>query len=321
MSYCPHCGTALQPTDRFCPGCGRAAQTATTPETSSSITVPTTAPAASAGRKLGPLFFAGCFTLIAAIGGFIALILLLTRGVTDAAKDHLNMLARGEVDAAYQAASPVFRDLVKLEDYRALVERRPAIRQTRSISVPERGVEDGIANLTAQVTDSSGVSRDVPMRLRKEADRWRVIAIDLNAFPATPPSTPGSRPSPPPTPAGEVLKKPDNRPRVGDIVIGSGRDENGVLLHPGATVPATASMLSAEIPLIDHPLGSPVMIWIEHITSGRKMLTVSATIEGTGSVHLPLDLPLGDEKLTPGKHRLVVQLDEDSRFTKEFEVQ
>lgn len=110
------------------------------------------------------------------------------------------------------------------------------------------------------------------------------------------------------------------QPSIGDVKIGSGRDESGTLLQPGQIVSSSAEILCADIPLLNHPLGGGVLIWIENVTTGHRTAPLSATIEGEGSTMLPLDLPLSDERLIPGKHRLVIVLGEDHRFVKEFEV-
>ena len=260
---------------------------------------------------MGLIVGAGCLTLLAGAAGFTALVLLLTGGAADAAKGHLEQLARGNIAAAYQEASLALREQVSLEAYSALVQKRPAIARTRSISVPERNVENGISNLTAQVTDDAGVVRPVPMRLRKESGTWRVIAVDLTAFPTGP--VEGS---------GKPSTSTGSGPRVGSILIGSGRNEAGALLNPGKSLKAAkAETVSADIALIDHPLGGSVQAWLEDLGSGRGFCQVSATLNGEGSADLPLDLLLGEQKLKPGRYQLVILLGEDKRFTKEFEVQ
>lgn len=262
----------------------------------------------------------GCLTLLLALGAIIALILFFTGGATDAARDHLNKLVRGDVVSAYEAASPAFRESLSLEAYKSMVASRSDIQQTRSVSIPERGIENGIANITAQLTDSHSVVRSVPMRLRKEGGRWLLIAIDLSAFPSA--NSPSAPVEPAPISSQSNAPKPARgEPRIGTVVIGSGRNESGALVRPGeAIVGSTTMTLSADIELIDHPLGGGVQVWIENTGNGRRTAPVAATIEGEGSGNMPFDLHLDDEKLPPGSYRLVILLGEDTRFVKEFQV-
>jgi hypothetical protein len=249
----------------------------------------------------------------------VTLVVYLSSGATDAAREHLECLIRGDVAIAYQKASPAFRATIGLDAYQALVNARPLLRQTKDISLSDRKVENDIATVTAQLTDHGGAHRSVPMRLRKESGEWLMIAIDLSGIPAQQ----GSPVKPETTNPTEGLKPaaPDEKGRsVGTVVFGSGRTESGELIKPGEIVSSSIETLSADIALVNHPLGGAVRVWIEHIASGRQTAPVSATIEGEGSGNLPFDLHLGEEKLSPGKYHLVILLDEDMRVVREFEV-
>lgn len=319
----------MEPVDRFCPNCGHSVAVQPSPAPLASpgsvAQQPVTTGAASLTpprakrRRIGLMVGGGCLTLLLCTAVFVGLILLLTGGATDAARKHLERLIRGDVATAYQKASPAFRATISLDAYQALVQARPLLQQTKEISIPDRKVENDIATVTAQLTDQGGVLRSVPMRLRKEGGEWLVIAIDLGGIPAqaAPPAPIGSaNPPPPPQPTAPESKEPG----IGTVVFGSGRDEAGALIKPGEPVSQTTDTMSADIALLNHPAGGGVMLWIEHIASGRKTAPVSATIEGEGSGNLPFDLHLSEEKLTPGKYRLVIVLGEDSKFVREFEV-
>lgn len=278
-----------------------------------------TDPSKGKGRRIGLIVGGGCLTLLLGIGALVMLVVFLTSGATDAAEEHLQSLIRGDVATAYQKASPAFRETISLDAYQALVNARPLLQQTKDISIPDRQMDNDIATVTAQLTDSAGALRSVPMRLRKEGGEWLVIAIDLSAVPAQ--QQPPTKPETTNSPEGLKPAAPGNKERsVGMVVIGSGRTESGALIKPGEVVSSAIETLSADIALINHPLGGAVQVWIEHIASGRRTAPVSATIEGEGSGNMPFDLHMNEEKLTPGKYRLVIVLDEDMRFVREFEV-
>jgi hypothetical protein len=191
MSFCTNCGTKLEPDDRFCPNCGAPATAAPSaspaPVKSQGDAAPSAQPAVSTPpAKRSPvalLIGAGCLTMLLAVAAVIGLVIYFSSGSSDAAKEHLNSLIKGDVETAYEKASPAFREMVSLDRYRSMVDARPLLRQTRSITIPETKMENGVVTLTAQLTDTVGVDRKVSMRMRKEGGQWLVIAIDLSAFP------------------------------------------------------------------------------------------------------------------------------------------
>ena len=345
--FCPKCGHAAPTGPAVTPPSAAAAsaapQSAVQQHSAASYTPAPTAPATGKGkgRRIGLIVGGGCLTLLLAAAALVASIYFLTSGPTESAKEHLQYLVRGDVATAYQTSSPALRETISLETYQALVSARPLIQKTRDISIPERQMENSIATVTTQLTDNSGVVRSVPMRLRKEGGEWLVIAIDLSSIPVELPPAGTSAPSgantatnataPPATPTTPDMEtKPaeglqpaapgDKGRGVGSVTFGSGRTESDALINPGTVVPSSIETLSADISLINHPPGGSVQVWIEHIASGNRTAAISATIEGQGSGNLPFDLHLGEDRLVPGKYRLVILLDEDMRFEREFEV-
>lgn len=276
----------------------------------------------SAWRR--PMFMAGgclgglILLLVVLVGG----VLLLTGGAVDAAKEHLGLIKEGRVEEAYQATSPDFQKLVTLAGYRELVEARATVLATAEIGVPERDVENGVATITAQIKDVGGAVYDVPMRLRKEGDAWRMIAIDFSEVPV---GSPSGAPVDPAVPRADPVKAPEDPlpaapPSVGTVVFGSGRDDAGDLIWPGNQVSRTAGQISADIQLINHPAGGRVRVWIERKGGGARTEPVEGSVEGQGSGNLTFNLKLGKEGIEPGDYLLVVQLGEGERSETAFKV-
>ena len=230
MPYCPNCAAQVLADDRFCSACGKAitpnprvpTEASKTPApvgedaaTTETATTPTTDTGKRPLRKIGY----GCLTALALV---IALAFgLASWGTNDAkaaARGHLDLIKNGQVALAYQQTSPDLQALLPLEQYQALIGARPRLKSIERISFPIFERENDVANLTARVRFADGLTSDVPMRLRKEAGQWRLIAIDLGQVPvddapaaaAPPPADPTPRQQ---SPAATALPPANPTPR------------------------------------------------------------------------------------------------------------
>lgn len=343
MPFCPNCGSEVTGGDRFCPSCGGMIGGASAgaqvpvapapfrhggePSPIKPIVMAAAGPASaktSPSRRRAPfLVGGGCLiALILMVGVILCGVLWFTDDAVEAGKGHLALIRDGRVEEAYQSTSPDFQKEVPLAGYREMVEARAVLREMRDIRIPERNIENGVATITARVKDAGGNGYNVPMRLRKEGEQWRVIAIDWNEVPvgsaaggADAPAVPRADPVAPPA---EPLPMAD--PSVGKVVIGTGRDDDGHLIWPGRTVAKTAERISADIQLINHPAGGRVRVWIERKDGGGRTEPIEAMVEGQGGGNLTFNLKLGDEGIEPGDYLLVVLLGEDGRFETPFKV-
>jgi hypothetical protein len=141
-----------------------------------------------------------------------------TKDAKSAARGHLDLIKNGKVTLAYQQTSPDLQSLLPLEQYQALIDARPLLRSIARISFPVFERDNDVANLTARVRFADGLTSEVPMRLRKEAGQWRLIAIDLGQVPlddAPPASTlPPTDPTPlQQPPAATAMPPTDTTPQ------------------------------------------------------------------------------------------------------------
>ena len=324
MSECPGCGSAVGVGHRFCPSCGKAIVAAPVAGESSP------APRSSRpGLRTALLVGCGCLAVLLVVGALLVVAVFQFSGdATEAARTHVELIGAGDVERAYQSASEDLREVTPLESYRLLVEARPVLRQIREVSFPERSVDAGVATVTARLEDESGRVFDVPMQLRKEGEEWRLIAIDWSGVPVeseesrgeAPAAPPSARAAPPEAPAAPPAPRatPSDRPSVGTVTIGSGRDGAGRLIRAGQPFSASAERLCADIELVNHPRGGRVRIWVERADTGARTEAVEASVEGEGSGDLTFNLDLGEEGLPAGQYRLVVLLGDDGRFETPF---
>ncbi len=128
------------------------------------------------GRKGGAFFLAVLvFAGQSAYGGESKA----TGDIKAAAKGHLSLIQAGNVLLAYQQTSPDFQALVSLEQYRSLITDRPLLYTIQEVIFPAFDQDGNTVTITARLRFSGGAAADLPMRLRKEGDLWRLLAIDF----------------------------------------------------------------------------------------------------------------------------------------------
>lgn len=312
MSFCSNCGTKITEADKFCPECGHPNETLHPSEGAPASAAPVAgevhvapphlppaAPVGSPAKKK----LSGCAIAGIVGGSVLALFILLavvifvvvssaSSGAVEATRNHLTFLKSGDIESAYGGTSSGFQSATSLDQYRKFLSNYPALSDVASSRFNERSVENGVASLSGTITDSRGTEKPFSVRLVEENGAWKILGIDLTG------------------------KSTEAGSSVGTIVIGSGRKADGSLVNPGRPIPVTASDLSADIELINHPLGEKVEIWIEQGTNRTE--TFEATVEGAGHGNITFDIQLGKGNFAPGDYLLVVMLGEKKRFTKEF---
>lgn len=307
MSFCSNCGTKITDADKFCPECGHPNENppppAGAPEPEVSHKTPPHLPPGSPDSVPAKKKLSGCAIAGIVGGSVLALFILLavvifvvvysaSSGAVEATRNHLTFLKNGDIESAYGGTSSGFQSATSLDQYRKFISTYPALSDVASSSFSDRSVENGVANLSGTITDSSGAEKPFDAQLVQENGAWKILGIDLTG------------------------KTTDTGSSVGTIVIGAGRNENGSLINPGRPIPVTASDLSADIELINHPIGEKVEIWIEQGTNRTE--SFEATVEGAGHGNITFDIQLGKGNFAPGDYLLVVMLGEKKRFTHEF---
>lgn len=346
MSFCANCGAQVTDDEKFCPNCGHpneavspsSASTArpvvavTSPGGAPAVSMPISSAVTSPGNVPSKKKLSGC--AIAAIAGGVALAALgvivviiislafsLSSGAVEAMEQHLAFLKKGEIEKAYEGTSAGFRSATSLEQYRAFVASYPILSDVVSSKFDDRSVENGIATIGGAITDSTGRKTAFRAQLTKEGEQWKVMAVELPdemAVTTPEPSSGGAPPAPPAQPAQPAQPAPSAQPSVGTIVVGAGRNPDGTLVNPGQPIATGSPTISADIELINHPLGERVQVWVER--DGNRTEPIDATIEGAGSGVIPYDLQLNNAPFPEGKYTLVVMLAEAKRFTREFEI-
>ena len=321
MTLCSNCNTELSDTDTCCPKCGHVNEAR--PVQTASAVSPSPAPRKKLSGCAIAAIVAG--SLFAAIGVIIVIAMILAFSLTapavDAIDAHLAAIKQGQIERAYEGTTSGFREVTSLDDYRHFLNSYPILKNVSETSFDERQVEDGVATLKGRVTDSEETIAAFHAQLKKEGESWKVQAIDLPGSQAVEPgpaSPPQTAPVTPASPATSGTSAGPGESAVATIVIGAGRNADGSLVNPGDPIPSGTPTISADIALINHPLGERVQVWVEQGQNRTK--PVDGVVEGEGSGVMPFELHVGDSAFPAGRYTLVVGLGESKRFTQSFDI-
>ncbi len=148
---------------------------------------PGSGPAPRKGK--GPLFWAfmgcgGCLTMVLLLVAVIAGgLYFMTKSAVDGVQAPLAALRSGSVDEAYGHMSSEYQARVSREDFAALLEAHPSLKDNADANFwPPNGsvqVVNDRARLTGTLTSRSGVSEKVSFELVKEGGSWKISTLDV----------------------------------------------------------------------------------------------------------------------------------------------
>ena len=184
--FCNNCGSQVNAGDKFCNGCGNkiggapiAPQgQAAAPQTAAPVTSPV------APKQQGKM--PAWLKVIIGIGIFIVLIVWVafsaTSGVVKTVEKHLDLLKQGDLRAAYNlTTSKDFRDATSFEQFAMIVQRFPAMRNTKKYSFNERNINsDGTGSAKGILTAADGTATPIIFKLIKENGQWKIISFTVN---------------------------------------------------------------------------------------------------------------------------------------------
>jgi len=186
--FCSSCGTQVNGNDKFCGGCGgqvgapaHAAAGQPAMERPAASPRPTAAPVA---KKKGPMPL--WLKIVIGVVAFIILIVWVaftaTAGVVKTVDKHLALLTKKDFRGAYeQTTSRDFRDATSYEAFMRIVQRFPALTNTKKTSFSERSVNtNGLGTVKGVLTAIDGTVTPVIYTLTKENGEWKIINFTVN---------------------------------------------------------------------------------------------------------------------------------------------
>ena len=137
------------------------------------------------GAKKGCLFagigcaVTGLFAIVG-VAAFFAFILFSGAGAEKAVEEHLALLKKGEVEAAYAGTAKAFRETTDLETYLTLLKQFPMMKDVASTSFEKQNFNiNRQATLEGSITDSSGGSHPIRFICVIEGSGWKVAGLEF----------------------------------------------------------------------------------------------------------------------------------------------
>jgi len=141
--------------------------------------------AAPAKKGKGPVVWivggcCGCLLLVLlGIGGVAGSLWFATKGAAEAVTANITLVREGQVDAAYMATSQAYQSQNSLEEFRAMVDAHPALRNNKDSTFPSRSVHNDTGRLQGVLTSTAGGIEAVVYETVKEGGVWKVSQVSF----------------------------------------------------------------------------------------------------------------------------------------------
>ena len=161
------------------------------PRAANTPRTPVVAPGASgamppAKKGRGPLVWigGGCCGCLVLVMVFLGVIgggaYFMTAGAVEAIRAQISDIKKGDMDAAYLRMSDEYRRQYNREEFIALVDAHPALKENTDSTFLSRNVQNDTATVSGSLTGAPGVKEDVTYRLVKEAGAWKITDIQFD---------------------------------------------------------------------------------------------------------------------------------------------
>ena len=146
-------------------------------------------PPAKKGRSPWVWVGGGCCGCLVLILVFLGVIgggaYYMTAGAVEAVRAQLADVKKGDMDAAYLRMSDEYRRQYTKEDFVALVESHPAMKDNTDSTFMSRNVQNNTATIAGSLAGAAGVKEDVTYRLVKESGGWKINEIEFAGSPTS----------------------------------------------------------------------------------------------------------------------------------------
>ena len=185
--FCQNCGKEVAADAQFCPSCGHAVGHA---ESGAAAPQASPAPQAAApgqaptvwtrlkAMKTWKKVVIGIFVFIV---GVIALALCTTSGLDEPVDRHFAALHNGDITAAYVELAIATRHDNSEADFKAMIDRNPALRHVTGHSFSSRSFNDGQGTLEGSLELEGGGRLPITVRLVKENGQWKILSYHVTA--------------------------------------------------------------------------------------------------------------------------------------------
>ena len=192
--FCSKCGVKNPDEAKFCAGCGSqmgALAQPTQPIAPSPQAQPVyqqppiqpqmnVAPALKPKKKM-PLILKILIVIVLIVVAVVALAMFATQGLVTAVENHLSLLKKGDIAAAYsQTTSKEFQNTLSQQEFQAFVQQYPFLLRNKSHSFTDREFNNNIGKVKGQLIAEDGAVVPIVFALVKENGQWKIISFEIN---------------------------------------------------------------------------------------------------------------------------------------------
>jgi pSer/pThr/pTyr-binding forkhead associated (FHA) protein len=135
----------------------------------------------------GPFFWmvagcCGCLLLVLLLAGALTGgLYVFTQGAAEGARATLRQIKRGDVDGAYAGLAPSLKAEMSREEFEALIERHPALKNNADATFWSRSVTNDRATLSGVLTpDGGGPPERVTIELHRDGGVWKISRMKFD---------------------------------------------------------------------------------------------------------------------------------------------
>jgi hypothetical protein len=180
--FCPGCGKEVPADSQFCPSCGHAVASNSASEVAPSKP-PHAAPSGSSGffgwlrnLKTWKKVLIGLFVFIVSI---VTLAMCMTSGLQEPVEHHFSAIHAGDLTLAYSDLSIATRHDVSEADFKAMLERNPALTHVTGMSFSSRSYNGDQGTVEGTLNIDGGGKLPITVRLVKENDEWKILSYHV----------------------------------------------------------------------------------------------------------------------------------------------
>lgn len=188
--FCPNCGKEMPPESQFCSHCGHAVVGEAQPATVIAAAAATpgevhaTPPATVTSGFFG--WLRGLKTwkkvalgLVVFIVGVVMLAMWATSGLQEPVERHFAAIHSGDITMAYSELAIATRHDVSEADFKAMLERNPALTHVTGTSFSSRSYNGDQGSLEGTLAIDGSGKLPITVKLVKENGAWRILSYHV----------------------------------------------------------------------------------------------------------------------------------------------
>lgn len=216
------------------------------------------------------------------VGGFIifviVLALILTQGITDAAKSQLKAIRSGDIAKAYGYTSKTFQQETSFENFKKFVETYEAFKNNDDVSFSTRETQNDTGILKGELKSKDGKKTPVSYKLVKENGDWKIEGIKLDFGANTGESNSSSSLS------SSAPQSQTAEGKIYDILVNDNAKSDGYVEEHKSVLKEKPAKIYATVQVAQAQSGSSVVAELIYLSGKGNLKTTENKIDINGNV-------------------------------------